>query len=205
MSTAASTTTRLRMSSDDRSADSEAAAAHEAQTDLATLVDRLRLDQEPFASAAAAEIGRRFYPLIRKFWRQQRCGEYADFYQDVMLRLFMALPQLRDYAAFPGLFRRIVIAAAADFWRRQGPHEENLTDVDVNSLERSFDHDLSAPVLVRTYLDWLPPREKEVIELSFMHDLDPEDIASRLGITAGAVRMTKARALQRLRTLIQKV
>lgn len=187
------------------SVDSEVEAAHAAQTDLATLVHHLQLGREPFASAAAAEIGRRFSPLIRKFWRQQRCGEYADFFQEVMLRLFTALPQLRDHDAFPGLFRRIVIAAAADYWRKQGLHEEKLTDVDVDSLERSFDHDLSAPVLIRTYLDWLPPREKEVIELSFMHDLDPEDIAGQLGVTAGAVRMTKARALQRLRALIQKV
>lgn len=185
--------------------DFDTVALSSSQIDLAGLVSQLRLGHEPNASSAAVEIGRLFSPLIRKYWRDQHCGEYADFFQDVMVRLLRALPQLREYNAFPGLFRRIVITAAADYWRTQGQHDKNVVDIDIESLERSFDDDLSTPVLIRTYLDWLPPREKEVIEMIFMQDLDVEEIAKMLVVSAGSVRMTKARGLQRLRSLIQKV
>ena len=178
------------------------------QARLDALVAALRLGSEPAASSAAGEIGRRFSPLIRKYWRAQQCGEYSDFFQEVMLRLFTALPALRQSIAFPGLFRRIVIGAAADYWRSHGPvRSEDDSDLAnaLESVEESFDEALATRLIVRTYLETLPPREREVIELSYMLDLDVSDVAKALGITAGAVRTTKMRALQKLRVIARKV
>jgi RNA polymerase sigma factor (sigma-70 family) len=189
------------MTSDASSAGSEPSVwASDAQ--LGGLVEALRLGTEPTASAAAEEIGRRFAPLVRKYWNAQGCGDYADFFQEVMVRLFGALPALRDVTTFPGLFRRIVIGAAADYWRSRGPDGVHEFGPEHESAEASFDEALISRLVVRTYLEVLPPRERDVIELLYLHDLDPPEVAQRLSISAGAVRMTKTRALQRLREAV---
>jgi RNA polymerase sigma factor (sigma-70 family) len=191
------------MSSEDMHAGSKPTAGNETRATLPDLLCALERGVESEASDAATEITRRFQPLIYKFWRQQGCGDYQDFLQDVMVRLFTALPNLRDYRAFPGFFRRIVVTTAADYWRNQGPHLAQLEDVDMDTLVRAFNEDLTTPLVVRTYLDWLPPREREILEFAFLEDLDAREIALRTGLTTGAVRMTKSRAIQRLRSLIE--
>ena len=52
---------------------------------------------------------------------------------------------------------------------------------------------------MRSYLELLSRREREVLELLYFEDMDPADAAKVLGITAGALRTTKVRALTRLR------
>lgn len=167
------------------------------------IVDALRSGIEPDGSSAARELGRRFEPVIRKYWRTKRTGEYKDFFQDVMVRLFSSLVQLRDSRAFPGFLYRIIVSCAADYWRRELKHVRNIED---NMLEHAesepFDADFSIALLVRTYLEWLPPREREVLELRYLHDLDVADIAARWDVSPGAVRMTESRAKRRLQDRI---
>lgn len=196
------------MISEGRSEGSDGARRWAGQAPLDALVAALRLGSEPVASAAAGEVGRRFSPLVRKYWRAQQCGEYTDFFQEVMVRLFVALPGLRESGAFPGLFRRIVIGAAADYWRSLEPtvadHRSDAMPAP-EAVEESFDEDLITCLIVRTYLEVLPPREREVIEFIYMHDLDVVEVAQAIGVTPGAVRTTKRRALQKLRAVARKM
>ena len=171
--------------------------------DIEDLITWLRLGQDPNASRAATEITKRFRPLIQKYWRQKRCGNYDDFSQDVMVRLFTALPHLDDSKAFPGLFKTIVVRTAADYWRHQGFDDSHLVDCDVDLLEEAFDEDLSIGLVVKTYLNLLSPREKGVLELIYLYDLPTFEVARLFGLSVGAVRMTKARALARLRNQVE--
>jgi RNA polymerase sigma factor (sigma-70 family) len=120
--------------------------------------------------------------------------------QDVFVHLFTHLPRLKVPKAFPGYFRRIVLSVADSNIRRAKLERSSLKDaariltgVDEEILERLF---------VRTYLEHLPPREREVIELGYFADYTAEKIGEVLGIEPGTVRMTKGRALRRLRKLI---
>ena len=163
----------------------------------------LRLNEsDPRSSAAATEILRRFQPLLRKYWAWHRLGEYEDFVQEAMLRLFIALPSLRNLDSFPGLFRRIVIGTAADALRARVESAADVEDLNDEQLAVEFDESLSTGVVVRSYLEHLPPREREVINLTFFEDLDPAEVAVRLNLSEGAVRMTKSRAIGRLRTIL---
>lgn len=173
-----------------------------AELPLTSLLEELDKGSPGRTSAAAVELIRRFQPLIRKFWRLQQCGDYEDFFQDVLLRTFSSLPHLRNHAAFPGFLRRIVVTTAADYWRRQSLHERHLLNVDVENIERAFDQDLATPLIVRSMLDRLPPREREVIALTYFEDMDSGEIARLMGLSAGAVRMTKSRAINKLRELL---
>jgi RNA polymerase sigma factor (sigma-70 family) len=170
---------------------------------LPRLLEDLRADAgSGRADEAIREILRRFHPLLRKYWRWQHVGAYEDFLQEVMVRLFSSLPHLRDPDAFPGLLRSIVLATSVDLLRRKSVETVDITDVDPDRFAVEFDESTATPLLVRSYLELLPPREREVLHLSFFADLDPAEVAKSLGLSAGAVRMTKSRALARLRTLL---
>ena len=174
------------------------------QLPLPQLIEHLRSPQhDPRSSAAAVEILRRFQPLLRKYWAWHRLGSYEDFVQEAMVRLFIALPKLRDAESFPGLFRRIVIGAATDALRKPKAELVNIDEIDEEQLTVGFDESLGTAVVVRSYLELLPPREQLVINLVFFEDRDFPEVARMLGITEGAVRTTKSRAVARLRELLQ--
>ena len=173
---------------------------------LSSVIVQLRLgEHDPRSSAAATEILRRFQPLLRKYWAWHRLGEYDDFVQEAMLRLFIALPRLRHLESFPGLFRRIVIGTATDALRSREDRLGGTEDLDEEQLTVEFDDSLSTAVVVRSYLEHLPPREREVIEMTFFEDLDPSEVAARVNLSEGAVRATKSRAIARLRTILGAV
>jgi RNA polymerase sigma-70 factor (ECF subfamily) len=168
------------------------------------LVSSLR-DSPEESSAVFSEIIRRFEPLLRRAW-WRRGGlhvsyTYQDFIQEIFLRLFAGLPRLENVKAFPGYFHKVALSVAADYYRRQFA----TATVDIKEFEKvvtGLDHDILTGIFIRTYLERLSPREKEVINLEFYEGLSAREIAKQLGLKPGAVRMTKARALKRLRDLL---
>jgi len=174
---------------------------------LSSLVAMLRLQIEPTSSIAAVEISRRFSPLIHGFWIRHRCGEFNDFHQEVLARLFSALPKLQVDEAFPGLFKQIVLATAGDYWRKEKNHlnESDISEDEIQAVpdpRKDFTEELATKLFVRSFLDRLPVRERLVLRLLFLHELDIQEVAKKLEITPGAVRMTKARAFERLRHMM---
>ena len=57
---------------------------------------------------------------------------------------------------------------------------------------------------VRAALDQLEEDDRQLLVWSFYEDLDPAEMAKRLEIKAGTVRVRKHRALQRLRQLLER-
>jgi RNA polymerase sigma factor (sigma-70 family) len=191
------------MNSDAMSGAFENAEGRLAALPLPLLLARLRdKDNQANASQAAVEILRRFQPLLRKYWAWHRLGEYEDFVQEVMLRLFIALQRLRDANAFPGLLRRIVIGTATDALRSMHFETPDFAALDPDKLTVEFDESLATAVIVRSYLELLPPREQEVVSLLLFEDLDTGEVAQKVGLSVGAVRTTKSRAIRRLRKLL---
>ena len=171
---------------------------------LPEVTELLRLDEhDPRASEAATEVLRRFQPLLRKYWLRHRSGEYEDYVQEAMVRLFIALPKLRDPAAFPGLFRRIVIGTAAD--ASKGVKDmDDIDEISEDELTKHFDESIAAAVVIGAHLEELTPKERAVIQMTFFEELSAGEIARRQGISEGSVRMTKSRAIGRLRTILVK-
>ena len=169
---------------------------------LGELLQTLQASSDAASTIAAVEIMRRFQPLLRKFWRKIGFGDYEDFQQDVWLRLFAALPGLRDPAAFPAFIRRIVLTTAASYIRDKARSVPILQDIDLDTLVEVFDRDISTDIVLRSWLDRLAGREYQVILLTIAEDLNSREIAERLGLSAGAVRVTKSRAINTLRDLL---
>jgi RNA polymerase sigma-70 factor, ECF subfamily len=169
---------------------------------LAELVERLRAAESPEkASGPCEEVIRRFEPLLRKTWhRRNPPAEYADFAQEVFVRLFHALPQLRDPAAFPGFFRTIMLSVLMDTWRKSVP-EESLPE-EMAECIADIDRSTSSELVVRSYAQMLKQPFRSIVELEILEGLSSAEIAKRLGMTAGGVRSLKSRAMRQLRDVL---
>ncbi len=55
---------------------------------------------------------------------------------------------------------------------------------------------------VRTALDQLGPRDRDILVMRYLEQLSNKEIAAALGITEGAVKVRHLRALERLRTVL---
>lgn len=165
------------------------------------LIRRLRSASPVDATPYCQELIRRFEPLLRRTWRRIAFRiEYEDFVQDVFLRLFRTLARLENPKAFPGYFRRVILSVAIDHARRlRSTVPETQTIAEAAS---TVDTEIYDAILVRSYLEHLPPQEQAVIKLGYLEGLDTSEVAKRLGITPGGVRGTKARAFKRLRAIL---
>lgn len=154
------------------------------------------------ASDYFTELVRRFEPLLRHAWHRKAFStEYRDYAQDVFLSLYRFLPQLRSPKAFPGYFRRIALSVAADHARKD-TRERGLAAPEIEEEVGRFDESLVAPIFIRSYLEHLPHREKNVISLCYLKEQKIGDIARELGISYNAVNSIKTRGIKRLRELI---
>ena len=57
--------------------------------------------------------------------------------------------------------------------------------------------------MVRSALKSLPAEERHLLEQIYVQDTDPLQLAERLGITPGALRVRKHRILKRLSELLR--
>lgn len=173
------------------------------------IVLALRSADRREASVLVAELIRRFEPLTRRMWFKLggNPSEYPDFRQEVWLKVLRTLPQLQDPAAFPGFFRRLVLNSAYDELRRSSARERFLVPLEgIEEAPEMADalEDVDNAILVRSYLEALPQRERDVLEKEFLNGLSVSEIAREWGISEGAVRMTKSRAINKLRAIVHK-
>jgi RNA polymerase sigma-70 factor (ECF subfamily) len=160
------------------------------------------------ASAYCEELIRRFEPLLRRAWRRAGTSdEYQDFVHDVFVRIFKSLPGLESPKAFPSYLRHTVLSVVVERTRKER-RQPPLTDIeglggaDLENLITAVDNEINTRILVRSYLELLPPQEGTVLALEFLEGWETSRIAEKLGLEPGAVRTAKSRALRRLRKLL---
>lgn len=100
--------------------------------------------------------------------------------------------------------RRCVINANTDRWRRGTWRESTQATIP----ERPDHSDLVASLAERDFvmraLAELTPIERGVIALRYYNDLSEAEIAGELNMPAGTVKSTAARALRKLRTVVDQ-
>jgi RNA polymerase sigma factor (sigma-70 family) len=176
---------------------------------LEGLIDGLRRSSPEGASPYCQEIIHRFEPLLRKAWRHLSQSiehlaqpmEYRDFVQDVFVRLFGGLPNLREPRAFPGYFQRCVQSTVVTAIRRKRAPEENIDDRAMEIATR-VDEEILTAVFLQSYLHLLPQRERTVLQLEWVDGLSPDEIATTLGLSRGGASAAKSRGISKLREII---
>ncbi len=167
-------------------------------------------------SGVVAELIARIRPMVVRYCRarlgQTRSGAYTtadDVAQEVCLAVLDALPRFQDvgrpFAAFVfGIAAHKVTDAHRKASRDLADPVEILperSDPTEGPEPRALARD-TARRLAKV-MDRLPPTHREILLMRVAVGLSAEEVGDILGMTAGAVRVTQHRALNRLRTLAE--
>lgn len=130
-----------------------------------------------------------------------------DMAQDALQRVTRALDEnrLRDPGALPAFVHQTAVHICQQALRKRYRERRALEGYAQSSLEEAgVGHALTDLIdeerrrVVRQALQQLGGDDRDLLEQLYTRDVDPEQLAERLGISAGALRVRKHRALQRL-------
>jgi RNA polymerase sigma-70 factor (sigma-E family) len=124
-------------------------------------------------------------------------GRAEDLLQSVLVRTYLRWPAIGHNPL--GYVRAALTNARTDWWRRGAGRERPRASLP--DLPTAPDH--AARVVgrdaIQRALAVLTRRERAVVVLRYFEDLSEAEIARTLGIAAGTVKSTCARALAKLR------
>jgi len=126
---------------------------------------------------------------------------FTSFCTDDFKKLRMFDPE--KGCSLPSWLRMITVRMTIDHLRKERP----MTSVDDLSVEPSQVGNQEAMVdeesmnYLRELLEELPPKDKLLVELSYMRELPPEEVAQILHISVGAFYTRKNRIIGRLKKI----
>ena len=114
-----------------------------------------------------------------------------DVAQEVLLRVFLALPGYQERGTFRWWLKKIVSRACLDFWRHERRQEltaraagdEQTTETEVDSAQAAANTDL------RRFLATLSADDRLVFTLAFLDDRPRREISELLGLSLTAVKV----------------
>jgi RNA polymerase sigma-70 factor (ECF subfamily) len=192
--------------------DQDQSSASEAQ-----LLTRLRRGDNDAFEQLVRQYGARLFAAARRLLNNEQDAQ--DAVQEAFLSAFKALDQFTGMAKLSTWLHRIVINAALMKLRsrRRRPEasiEELLPRFDAqgewetpvshwNTPTEELLQQQQTHALVRHSIDRLPETYRTVLLLRDIEELDTEEAANILGITANAVKIRLHRARQALMTLLR--
>jgi RNA polymerase sigma-70 factor (ECF subfamily) len=195
--------------------------------DLWRLIERARRD-EPGVLDHLLDSHRNYLRLLARTGLDvslQGKADPSDLVQDALLKASQRFDQFRGAsdAELAGWLRQILARCLADFVRRYrtgrrraGREQslEQLVDRSSQAMERILATQGNSPsasaqrrdlgVVLSDALAQLSEDHREVIVLHHLEDLGWDEVAQRMGRSAGAVRILWTRALKQLRPLIDE-
>jgi RNA polymerase sigma-70 factor (sigma-E family) len=124
-----------------------------------------------------------------------------DLVQTTLTRLYLHWPRVRRAGNPVGYARTSLTHAFVDEQRRAYKRHELTSDVVTDRAAHDDDRDL--PHLVLAALAQLAPRQRAVVVLRHFLDLDVAETARMLGCSTGTVKSQNAKALDRLRSVLE--
>ncbi len=133
-----------------------------------------------------------------------------DLTEEVFFRAWRALPGYEDQGVpFIALLFRIARNAIIDHYRRAAQHKHQASIEEI-SLRDGKPSPVEVVITnlehqeVRQVLEKLRHDYRTVLALRFLSELSPEETAKVMGRSAGAIRVLQHRALNALRSLLEK-
>ena len=133
-------------------------------------------------------------------------GDYQlaqDAVQDAFAEAFLNLEKLRDPAAFPGWFRRIVIKRIDRLIRGKRiptvPLDEGIDSYDTARVEAEFEDDGDLRDTLDFAIDALPGHERDIAKRYYFDQDAQRDIAEDLNVPTSTVKKRLHTSRQRLK------
>ena|SRR3989338_7632609 len=157
---------------------------------------------------AFARLYDHFFPAIYRYAAFRLPKEAAeDVTADIFVKAWEKLHTYRSHRSVPfgaWLFR-IARHTVIDAYRTRHDTEEmddTFIDPDVFNRADTHAHRQDLLRIVRSAMDKLPRRYREILLLTFVSELPHHEVARILRLTEGAVRILKLRALRKLERLL---
>lgn len=177
--------------------------------DASTEAPRSTEKPDSDSDALAAELSERFRDRIRFFAaRRLRDRDAAeDVAQEVLRRTLEALRagRVENREALPAFLFQTARHVCMQWGRSEGRKARAFTRLESESSEEAPDRDPLSGLIteerrekVKEAFEKLGPGDREVLRLSYVETLGADEIATQLKLTAGAVRVRRHRALNRL-------
>ena len=174
--------------------------------------DYVRQPSDSEGGSAAVDpddLWRRFHArlLMLGVRRLGNRADAEDMAQDALQRVAQALREnrLRELGALPGFVYQTAVHVCQQSLRKRYRERRALEGYARSSVEDAgVPHALTDLIdeerrrVVRLALQSLGLDDRELLEQLYARDTDPEQLAGQLGISSGALRVRKHRALQRL-------
>jgi len=186
--------------------------------DEARFVAALRAGDGRAYERLVSEFGGRMLAVARRILRSEE--DARDALQEAYLQAFRALPRFAGQARVSTWLHRIVVNAALMKIRsRKARPEESIepllptfrddghSTVAFGAWDETADRRLEqrqTRELVRAAIDRLPESYRTVLLLRDLEELDTQEVAEMLGVTANAVKIRLHRARQALRELLDR-
>jgi len=160
------------------------ATARDAETERRLVEEFRRGDR-----AAFDELARRHLPALHRFALRLtgRAADAEDLLQDALLRALGGLARFRGEASVGTWLHRIVCNVHGS--RRRADERRRAAEARAPVPEAAAEPGARDDEVVRRALDRLPPTQRAVLALRVYEGLQPAEIAGRLGLKPGAVRM----------------
>ena len=173
-------------------------------------IDRQRYspDQSP-TEPTETELASRYWDRIRLF-ATRRVGDAAlaeDIAQETLRRVIDALRagRIQDTEAMAGFVFQTAKHVCQHAHRSAGREARAMRKLPDPSESQGGHPDALARLVseerrarVRAALETLSPDDRDLLRAVYFEQIDATDLAARLGLTAGALRVRKHRAVQRL-------
>jgi RNA polymerase sigma-70 factor (ECF subfamily) len=156
-------------------------------------------------------LARQFWERIRLFATRRLSDATAaeDVAQETLRRVMEALRagRVRQMETLPAFVFQTALHICQQHHRSAGREERALGKL--SAVDAPLPPDALSQLIsrerrgeVHRALMRLRPEDRDLLQQMYYQDLEPDEIAQRLGLSAGALRVRKHRALQRLAELV---
>ena len=125
-------------------------------------------------------------------------AESEDIVQETLLAMHLKRDSWDEQRPIEPWLHAIARHKLADHLRRRGFHDHVDIDDWSNALEVSVDVEAPTAIDTRRLLESLPQRQRTIVQQISLEGRSAADVASRLGMSEGAVRVALHRALKAL-------
>lgn len=150
-------------------------------------------DFREFVSARQGALRRTAY-LLCGDWHQAQ-----DLTQQTLAKLFVAWPRVRAVEAVDSYARQVLVRTFIDESRKRRNHELVTAELPESGVEGP---EIETRLALMEALKQLSPRQRAVVALRFWDDMSVEATAEALGMNANTVKSDTARALAKLKGLL---
>lgn len=166
-----------------------------------TVTDRTKPppDSDDAYAAFVEEAWRRHMGLAIRLTHDR--GQAEELLQDSLVKVYQRWRRLSRHDDLHVYLRRVLVNGQTSFWRRRR-RESLVPQIPETACSSPADHDYTEADLVAAALWVLPPRQRAVVVLRHYEDLPEREVARILGCALGTVKSQHAKAIAKLRILL---